>query len=162
MAASSRVGPSVLVVHERAREGDPARLYADELNEDGFTALAVDLPSDSGDRTDAILEAGASFLSENWHPRLGIVAFGSRVGDAIRLAGEAGAEAVVAYLGDVPASLDAGDLPAMAHVWGPGHSPDLQSETGWDEICFHARDSAEEETAAALAQTLDFLHYHLS
>jgi hypothetical protein len=162
MAASSRVGPSVLLVDERAREGDPARIYADALNEDGFTALAVDLPSESNDHTDAILEAAASFLSENWHPLLGIIAFGPRVDDAVRLAGEAGAQAVVAYLSESPAAWDAGDLPAMVHVFGSAPSLAASDETGSVEICLHEEGSAEEEAAAALAQTLDFLHYHLS
>jgi hypothetical protein len=162
MAASSRVGPSVLVVDDRARDGDQARTYADALNEDGFTALAVDLPPESADDSDAILEAAAYFLSENWHPRLGIVAFGSRVGHAIQLASEAGAEAVVAYSDDVEADWDAGDLPAMVHVSGPSPSTAAEDEAGAVEFCFHEEDSAEEEAAAALAQTLDFLHYHLS
>jgi hypothetical protein len=63
LAHSDRVGPSVLLL------GLSSERTADALSEAGFTVLAPDPgPSPSS------VEAAAGFLTENWHPRLGVIA----------------------------------------------------------------------------------------
>jgi len=163
MAASSRVGPSVLVVDDNTdADGGPEHAFADALNEAGFTALAVDVAAREEEDALPVLEAGASFLADNWHPRLGIVAFGPRVPESVRIALEVRAEALVAYVADPPPRWDPPELPVMAHVWGP----DAGLTTPGDaEVYFYGATDSEESAGAgaeAFERTLDFLLYHLS
>ncbi len=128
-----------------------------------MTALSIELSPDAADRTDAVLEAACSFLSESWHPRLGLVAFGEMLPEAARSAVEARAEALVAYSAGPPSDWDPGGLPAMIHAWGwEGVRTDLERETGQIELYLYGGASAEEDQAEALDRTLDFLQYHLS
>jgi hypothetical protein len=45
------------------------------LTEEGFTALAPDLPDDF-DIADRLIDAAVDHLVDNWHPRVGVLAFG--------------------------------------------------------------------------------------
>jgi hypothetical protein len=165
MAASSRVGPSVLVVDDDVdADGGPAHLFADALNEAGFTALSIDVAAMEGGDPLPVLEAGASFLAENWHPRLGIVAFGPRVPESAQIALEVHAEALVAYVADPAPQWDSGELPVMVHVWGADAG--LSRDPGVDaEVYFYGEDVQSEDgdnAALAFERTLDFFLYHLS
>lgn len=63
---SDRVGPCLLVIGS----GDPVRELARGLGRHGFTVLAVE------SQDAAVLEEAARFLTDNWHPRLGVIAVG--------------------------------------------------------------------------------------
>ena len=69
LARSDRVGPGVLILDPHGHE------RADALNGEGFTALVPDLELE-GVHEGAIV-AAAEYLSDNWHPRLGVIAVGS-------------------------------------------------------------------------------------
>lgn len=77
MSYSERVGPGVVVL------GGSPRL-CDWLTEEGFTALAPELPTDAS-TADRIVDAAVDHLVDNWHPRSGVVAFGSSRALAERL-----------------------------------------------------------------------------
>jgi hypothetical protein len=162
MASSSRVGPSVLVVDEPAGFGDHAEPFADALNNGGFTAMSIDL-TDVGNHGPApVLEAACSFLSENWHPRLGVVAFGSLIPVAARAAIDARAEALVAYLAEPGTSWKAGGLPAMVHTWSEVDAVSIAGPDADLELYRYGEGPIEAEQAQALERTVDFLLYHLS
>ena len=78
MSYSERVGPGVVVL------GGSARL-CDWLTDEGFTALAPDLPADE-EAADRIVDAAVDHLVDNWHPRVGVVAIGPGRALATRLA----------------------------------------------------------------------------
>lgn len=196
MAHSERVGPAVLVLHEFFGLQPSFRAYADRLNADGFTVLAADLydgalaanVEEAGslaqsldlDRTFAMLEAAAAFLTDNWHPLLGIVGFSLGADFAVELAARRAPEALVLYYGlgdlgtaswtgptlghfaetdewvvldDARAAFDA--LPdAELHVYpGAGHWFANSSVPGaYDEAA----------AAAAFERTSEFLHHHVA
>ena len=77
MSYSERVGPGVVVLAGSVR-------LCDWLTEEGFTALAPELPTD-GVTADRIVDAAVDHLVDNWHPRVGVVAFGSSRALAERL-----------------------------------------------------------------------------
>lgn len=72
MSRTERVGPGVLILVSPAHEA-PARFVADRLAEDGFTVLVPALPEP--DEAGRLVATAADHLLENWHPRLGVVAF---------------------------------------------------------------------------------------
>ena len=78
MSYSERVGPGVVVL------GGSTKL-CDWLTEEGFTALAPHLPDDT-DKADRLIDAAVDHLVDNWHPRVGVLAFGERHAFAERLA----------------------------------------------------------------------------
>ena len=159
MAASSRVGPGVLVLDDAA-DATAARGFADALNESGFTALAFDYSDVEDSEVLPVLEAAAEFLVDNWHPRLGVIGFESQLPAAIAVAQRARAEALVAYAGDSPQPWDEVDIPCMAHVWG-----DLDESPLGEDAEVHIYDGSageEAEVGSAFERTLDFLTYHLS
>jgi hypothetical protein len=162
MASSSRVGPSVLVVDEPGGFEEHAVRFADALNHGGFTALSVDLAEVGRDGTATVLESACSFLSENWHPRLGVVAFDSMVPVAARAAIDARAEALVAYLAEPGTAWGAGGLPAMVHAWGEVDADGIAGADAELELYPYGDGRLEQERAQALDRTLDFLLYHLS
>ena len=77
MSYSDRVGPGIVVL------GGSQEL-CDRLTEEGFTALAPILPIDeaTGDR---LVDAAVDHLVDNWHPRVGVLAFGDARSLARRL-----------------------------------------------------------------------------
>ena len=70
MSYSERVGPGVVVL------GGSTKL-CDWLTEEGFTALAPELPPDA-DIADRIVVAAVDHLLDNWHPRVALLAFSER------------------------------------------------------------------------------------
>ena len=69
MAYSARVGPGIVVL------GGSTEL-CDRLMNEGFTALAPELPTEF-DKAQRVLNAAIDHLVDNWHPRIGVIAFGS-------------------------------------------------------------------------------------
>ncbi|MGH2734526.1 MAG: dienelactone hydrolase family protein [Actinomycetota bacterium] len=134
MGYTERVGPSVLVLHEAYGLTDSVRAYVDRLAEEGFTALAPDLyegrigttleeaqalahelPLEAAMRT---IKAAATHMSENWHPRLGVIGFSMGAGLATSSRNEIERDATVAYYGYSPAALspNAWAGPLIAHL----------------------------------------------
>jgi hypothetical protein len=70
MSYLERVGPGRVVL------GGSAQL-CDRLTDEGFTALAPELPSDAA-TADRIVVAAVDHLVVNWHPRVALLAFGER------------------------------------------------------------------------------------
>lgn len=113
MAHADRVGPAVLVVHDRFGVHHRLKRFADALNEDGFTVLVPDLyegtaaddpaaaeelwRSLDADLTGRRLQDAADHLTENWHPRLGIVGCGTGARLARDLCLSRSADAVVLF-----------------------------------------------------------------
>lgn len=69
MSYSERVGPGVVVL-------GGSRELCDWLTEEGFTALAPELPSDE-ETADRIVVAAVDHLVDNWHPRVALLAIGA-------------------------------------------------------------------------------------
>lgn len=115
MGYTERVGPSVLVLHEAYGLGAATRAYVDRLAAEGFTVLAPDLHEGrftteleearalsrglDGVSVLKLVRAASVHLTENWHPRLGIVGFSMGGGIATRLVDEVARDATVAYYG---------------------------------------------------------------
>jgi carboxymethylenebutenolidase len=115
MAHSSRVGPGVVVLPEFFGIQESFKAYADDLNDAGFTVLAVDpydgVVADSvadaneraqaldTDRTMRTMRAAVRHLSENWHPRVGAVGFSLGAAFVGELACEGLLDAAVLYYG---------------------------------------------------------------
>ncbi|MGH2790168.1 MAG: dienelactone hydrolase family protein [Actinomycetota bacterium] len=111
MGYTDRVGPSVLVLPEAQGLGPGTRAYVDRLAEEGFTALAPDLygepgamdsdPSGTLDLETALksVRAAATHLTENWHPRLGVVGFSEGAWLGTRCLEVVPRDATVAYYG---------------------------------------------------------------
>jgi carboxymethylenebutenolidase len=115
MAYSERVGPSVLLLHDGYGLLPSVEELADGLVADGFTALAPDLYDGAVARTaqeahtlfvaldedvvDKRLRAAAEHLTNNWHPRLGVIGFSMGASLATRLARTIDLDATVVYYG---------------------------------------------------------------
>jgi carboxymethylenebutenolidase len=115
MSYSDRVGPGIIVLHEFFGLQQSFMRYADRLNEEGFTVLAPDLYdgaiADSVEsakamaqsldpaRTIGRIKAGAEHLTDNWHPRLGIVGFSLGASYAVEVAQDLLTEGTVLYYG---------------------------------------------------------------
>jgi hypothetical protein len=178
MVYASRVGPGVLVLSRAPTQG-AYRSHLDALNDDGFTVLAPDLSSArSPSDVAAMLGAAAAHLTDNWHPRLGVIAFG----DACALALETKADATVLYGGlpDVEGCRRGGAL--LSHFAQDGDPPEgtvnerfaALRAAGVDALAvihpgtsygFADPAAPHYEAAAASAaheHTSDFLHHHLS
>ena len=142
MGYTDRVGPSVLVLHGAEGLGFGARDYVDRLAEEGFTALAPDLfgepgsrgsdPSQTLDFETALrsVRAAATYLTENWHPRLGVVGFSEGAGLGTQCLDEVARDATVAYYGyDL-------DLVTPDRWHGPllGHFADVDERLSWSDV----------------------------
>lgn len=154
-------GPGVLLLTEAA---ESAADRAERLAFGGYTVLVPKLERES---SDAVVQAAAEYLTENWHPRLGLVAVGA-----------AGAELAAAILDRGPA-VEA--IALYEGVWSSGHLPrcaliahfeetaDLQrigtlrdamaSEGLEAELCLYDRDY---EVVTADERTLELFDHHLS
>ena len=133
MAHSERVGPAVIVLHEFFGLQRSFMDYADRLNAAGFTVLAPDLYdgatatsvdeartlAQSMDVAAALrkLRAAASFLTDNWHPRLGVVGFSLGADFAVVVSEQVSVEALVLYygLGDLFDDPGASTVPTLGH-----------------------------------------------
>lgn len=115
MARSNRVGPGVLLLHESFGMIDSLKDFADALNKEGFTVMALDLYNGVSASTfeeaqemvasldvDAVrrgLNAAVEHMRESWHPRLGVVGFSLGAGLASALAQDRLIDATVVYYG---------------------------------------------------------------
>jgi carboxymethylenebutenolidase len=196
MARSERVGPGVLVLHEFFGLQPSFVDYADRLNAEGFTVLVPDLYDGAiaatvdearvlaggldVDRTLAMLAAAAALLTDNWHPRLGVVGFSLGADFAVELSARRAIDALVVYYGIGDLSPARYDGPVLGHFaaddeWTPlEHAQssfealpdgDLRVYSGVGHWFANAAvDHAYDEAAAteAFAATVDFLTYHLA
>lgn len=87
MSYSERVGPGLVVL------GGSTEL-CDRLTQEGFTALAPELPPDEP-TSDRIVDAAIDHLLDNWHPRVGIMAFAALCATAERAARRKSLDALV-------------------------------------------------------------------
>jgi carboxymethylenebutenolidase len=200
MAYSDRVGPGVILLHEFFGLQRSVTTYADALNEQGFTVLAPDLYDgavadsvDSAramaqaldvDRTLAGITAAAEHLTDNWHPRLGVVGFSLGADFAVALAQDLAVEATVLYYGLGEIDLAHWRCPLLEHL---GESDEWVSRSEAEAVVngLRQRDieaemhlypaaghwfanadvpDAYDPAAAQLAfeRTVDFLGHHLS
>ena len=134
MGYSERVGPGVLVLHEAYGLTNSVRAYVDRLAQEGFTALAPDLYDG---RTGATIEeahalaqslgfddarrtvgAAAVHLTENWHPRLGVIGFSMGAELATGLRDDVERDATIAYYGYSRSALTPGTWtgPLVGHL----------------------------------------------
>jgi carboxymethylenebutenolidase len=200
MAYSDRVGPGVILLHEFFGLQPSFKAYADLLNEQGFTVLAPDLYDGSladsvesalakarsldVDRALGQIKAAAEHLTDNWHPRLGVVGFSLGAGFAVQLAQDLPLEATVLYYGLGDIDPERWRSPCLGHF----AAHDEWESTAEAELAFSALQergieaemhlypevghwfanadvlSAYDQSAAELAfqRTADFFHYHLS
>jgi len=182
MAYSERAGPGVLLLAAASPASAPVLEFARVVHGDGFTVLAPDIDPgrDSGSVDEGplgSLAAAADYLTDNWHPRLGVVGFDRAADLAARLARQRGFDAVVLYGGGELVDL-VGMVPVLGHFPaaaadevesatlrsdGAGVEPELHLyESGGSFIDPQASGFAVAEVRRAHARTLDFLHYYLS
>lgn len=202
LSHSERVGPGVLVLHEFFGLQPSFLAYADRLNEAGFTVLAPDLydgriattvdearsfaQSLDVPATIRRVHAAASFLTDNWHPRLGVVGFSLGADLAVAAAAERPVEGVVLYygLGDLAVDTSDWSIPTLGHFadhdeWTPLETTEKAfaalaekepaSELRVYEGAGHWFANAAvpeayraDHAAAALEATADFFHHHLA
>ena len=98
MSHSDRVGPGIVLLTGEPELPGWATELADHLTEEGFTVLvpALDRSMDDTAR-DRLLMAAASFLADNWHPRVGAIAFDDATVPVETLAQEYPLDAVALY-----------------------------------------------------------------
>ena len=199
MAYSDRVGPGVVLLHEFFGLTKSFKRYADALCEAGFTVLAPDLydgfiarngdialktaRSMDAEHTMRRLKTAAAHLTDNWHPRLGVVGFSLGAGLAGEMAKEVPLEGAVLYYGTSEVS-DRWGCPVLAHwaetdEWEPadevgafigsleGAGVEVDSNVyGGTGHWFANSDvpTAYDPDAASLAfeRTVDFLHQNLA
>jgi hypothetical protein len=89
MSYSDRVGPGIVVL------GGSSDL-CDWLTQEGFTALAPELPDDI-EVADRLTVAALDHLVDNWHPRVALLAFGDRRGLAQSVADRKTVDAVALF-----------------------------------------------------------------
>ena len=196
MGYSERVGPSVLVLHDAYGLLPSVRTLTDRFVDDGFTTLAVDLYGgryaedaatahrlaaglDTADTMKRVV-AAAEHLSNNWHPRLGVVGFSTGASLATMLAHEVAIDATVVYYGGGGAGLGQswGERPLLGHfARGDDFEPATSALTAMSGMVdaeaflydaahgFANSDLTSFEPVAAelaLERTLEELHYQLS
>ncbi len=75
MSYSERIGPGVVILAEQL---DPTtKGFADALMHEGFTVLVPELTGIEAGRAQRVAVAAIDYLVDNWHPRIGVVAFGT-------------------------------------------------------------------------------------
>jgi carboxymethylenebutenolidase len=195
MGYSERVGPSVLVLHDDYGLLASVRALTDRFVAEGFTTLAVDLYDgriaedatiadglaaglDTADTMKRVV-AAAEHLSNNWHPRLGVVGFSMGASLATTLAAKVAIDATVVYYGGgAGLGHSWGERPLLGHFargdeFEPAASA-LAATSVMEEAEVFVYDAAHgfansdltsyEPVAAELAfeRTLEELHYQLS
>jgi carboxymethylenebutenolidase len=200
MSYSDRVGPSVILLHEFFGLQQSFKSYADLLNDQGFTVLAPDLydgaiadsvesaralaQSLDVERTAGRIKEAAQHLTDNWHPRLGVVGFSLGADFAVELAQDLDVEATVLYYGLGDIQPDKWRSPVLGHFgdrdeWtshfeAEAMIAELQANGVESEMHLYPGaghwfanadvPAAYDPAAAELAfqRTADFLQYHLS
>lgn len=178
------------------------RLLADSLRREGFTVLVPDfydgrVASDVGEaevlmrevdrdqeRVDLMLAAAAAHLTENWHPRLGLIGLSMGAWWAARLAQLLPVDATVLFYGrgdidpsrwDVPLQVhlaERDDLEPLAEarsffedVAAAGIETDLHVYAGVGHGFANASVPAvfsADAAELAITRTASFLHHHLA
>ena len=131
LSHSERSGPGVLILHEFFGLTPSFRGYADRLSDEGFTALAVDLydgaiaanveeakalASSLDHQTRMrMLSNALEHLTDNWHPRVGVVGFSLGAWFAASLAQEKRPDAAVLYYGTGDLSAARLTCPLLGH-----------------------------------------------
>jgi hypothetical protein len=178
MIYTDRVGPGVLVLSESSVEGR-YETYLHSLNDDGFTVLAPILSSArSPDDIPVMLRAASAHLTENWHPRLGVIAFGDAANYACALAHEVELDITVLFgaVGRVDPSRfngvlaghygesDARSLDVLEEVAAAGLDASAWVYPGTPPAFADPSSEDYESEIATLAyrRTSELLHYHLS
>jgi dienelactone hydrolase len=179
MAYSDRVGPGVLIVHDEFGLSRSLIARADEFREAGFTVLCPDIHGSDEPRAASRLRAGATHLTDNWHPRLGVVGYSIGADLGMGLAGEVDFGALVMFCGPRDRPWPDPSIPVQVHVGDgdPGVDVDAlrRSIDALEDAELHIyqgagvgftnrQGAAYVEDAARLAtdRTIDFLRYHLS
>src|SRR3954462_3811406 len=87
MSHSDRVGPGIVLLSGADGVPEWAIALADHLTDEGFTVLAPAFDAAIEPETRGrLLSAAASFLADNWHPRVGAIAFDAAIDPGIELA----------------------------------------------------------------------------
>lgn len=176
MAYSDRVGPGVIIVHDGFGIGPGLVALADDYNRNGFTVLCPDVHGTAEATAHSQLVAAAHHLTDNWHPRLGIIGFSVGAELAAAVAEEVETSALVLYYGLGSTGLR---LPVQGHFGADDEEVPVAAATAaFDGLVdgeMHVYEdaghgfanpevAAYDEASAELAmkRTRDFLHYHLS
>ena len=85
MSYSERIGPGVVILVDELDSG--VKNFADTLMHEGFTVLVPELDGSDPERAQRVAVAAIEYLVDNWHPRIGVVAFGTTV-DMARAIGQ--------------------------------------------------------------------------
>jgi hypothetical protein len=141
MAHSDRVGPGIVLLTGEPGLPDWATELADHLTDEGFTVLVPALEEMDDAARDRLLMAAASFLADNWHPRVGAIAFDDATVAAKTLA-------------------QAHPLDAIA-LYSKGAGVELGVE-GTDPVPVVEHRVDDESLPEATELTVDFFRYNLS
>lgn len=200
MAHSERVGQGVLLLHEWFGLQQSFKDFADKLCDEGFTVLVPDLydgviaadveeaetlmEAMDEERTARRVKAAAAFLTENWHPRLGVIGFSMGGYWAGWLAQNFPIEATVLYYGLGEANAQTWSGAVQGHFAETDDFEPLENvnefmttlEDGGVDVDLHIYEgaghwfanasvpTAYDPAAADLAfgRTLEFLRHHLA
>ena len=127
LAHSQRVGPGIVVVSPSFDDG--TRELVDRCRDEGFTALAIELPEEEPAR--AVVEATQSLVA-NWHPRVGLLALPGTAAIALEVDATERLDAVVAW-GAAAAELGSFRAP----VWGEPVADDEGLADALDHLTYH-------------------------
>lgn len=105
MSYSERIGPGVVILTEVIDAG--ARSFADDLMHEGFTVLVPELQGEP-ERALRVAVAAIGYLVDNWHPRIGVVAFGTTASMAEEVGRQRPLDATALF--ETAAEVDVGGL----------------------------------------------------
>ena len=106
MSYSERIGPGIVILAEELDAG--TRTIADALMHEGFTVLAPELDGTEPERSQRVAVAAIEYLVDNWHPRIGVVAFGTTASIADEIGRQRQLDAAVHF--ETNADVDVADL----------------------------------------------------